>query len=66
MKLMRTCREAATLMLQGADRELQPIERLSLRLHLLMCRHCRRFRQQTRFMARTMDPWRSYRDQEKR
>ncbi len=62
MALMRSCREVTALVLQGQDRPLRPLERLSMRLHWLVCVGCRRFRAQTHTMQRAMDGWRRYRE----
>ncbi|MDP2397991.1 MAG: zf-HC2 domain-containing protein [Burkholderiales bacterium] len=44
--MMSTCKHASELMSQGQDRTLGPVERLQLRLHLLICKRCRRVEQQ--------------------
>lgn len=62
MKLMRTCREVTRLVLESQDRALGPVEAVSLRMHWMMCKGCRRFRDQTRFMKQAMDSWRQYRE----
>lgn len=62
MFLMRNCREVTALVLQGQDRRLRPLERLTLRLHWLACDGCRRFRDQARLMDQAMGRWRQYRD----
>lgn len=43
---MLTCKDASRLQSQSQDRPLQLGERLSLRLHLLICDNCRRFKLQ--------------------
>jgi len=63
MKLRITCREATRLVLEGEDRSLAPLERLSLRLHWLVCDACRRFRRQNVAMRLALDRWRAYRDE---
>lgn len=40
--MMDTCRKASELLSQEQDRALGPVERLRLRLHLLICERCRR------------------------
>lgn len=62
MILKRNCREVTALVLQGQDRRLHPLERLSLRLHWAICDGCRRFRDQAQTMERALDGWRRYRD----
>jgi len=47
-KSPRSCRRATYLVSASLDRPLTRRERLSLRLHLLVCRHCRRFQAQVR------------------
>ena len=64
MKIRRTCREVTHLVLEGHDRLLLPVERLSLQLHWLVCAGCRQFRGQARLMQRSMARWRAYRDAE--
>jgi len=39
---MQSCKRATELMSQQLDRELSTSERLGLRMHLMMCRHCRK------------------------
>lgn len=43
---MMTCKEAAALMSQGMDRRLGMAERVALRVHLLICVACSRYRNQ--------------------
>lgn len=57
-----TCREASRLLLERENRELRRMERLTLRMHLAMCRMCTRFSGQIRLMNRAMSQWRNYRD----
>ncbi len=49
---MLTCREASRLVSEGLDRHLPWTRRLSLRLHLMMCRGCSRFRRQVEGLDR--------------
>ncbi len=63
MKLRLTCREVTRLVLEGADRQLAPLERLQLRLHWLVCEACRRFRRQDATMRIALDRWRAYREE---
>lgn len=44
------CKEAIRLMSQEMDRNLSGSERLSLRLHVLICIGCHRYRQQMAFL----------------
>ena len=43
-RFLLTCKESSRLISDALDRSLSPSERLALRLHLVLCRHCRRFR----------------------
>ncbi|WP_137718820.1 zf-HC2 domain-containing protein [Methylobacillus flagellatus] len=43
---MLSCKQASQLISQSLDRRLSLRERLALRLHLLICDVCERFRQQ--------------------
>lgn len=43
---MLKCRELAGKADQYLDGELSPRERLAIRLHILMCHHCRRYLRQ--------------------
>lgn len=43
---MLTCKQASELLSQSLDRPLTLSERFGLRLHLLICKFCKRFWQQ--------------------
>ncbi|MCJ8170149.1 zf-HC2 domain-containing protein [Atopomonas sediminilitoris] len=45
---MLSCRELAEQASQYLDKDLSLSQQLSVRMHLLMCRHCRRFIHQLR------------------
>lgn len=62
MKILRTCRDVTRIVLEGEDRALTGLERLSLRLHWMICSACRNFRNQTETMRTATDRWRQYRD----
>lgn len=49
---MLSCKEATQLLSQGQDRPLALRERLSLRVHLLICEACSNFRRQIDFIGR--------------
>ena len=49
---MLKCRQATRLMSESQERPLTPRERLSLRLHTLMCRACHNFQQQLPVLRR--------------
>jgi hypothetical protein len=63
MKLMITCRQSARLISEELDRELPWSERAVLRMHLLICRACPRFRAQIRLVDSAVGRWRTYVDQ---
>lgn len=60
MRLRRTCKEAAALMLSRTDRTLPWGERVALRLHLMACDACPRFDRQLRIMSTAVKRWRHY------
>ncbi len=43
---MLTCKQASQFISQSLDRPLTLRERLALKLHLLICKYCKRFSQQ--------------------
>ncbi len=45
---MLSCKEATQLVSEGLDRELSFWQRMSLRLHVLMCRACSRYTRQVK------------------
>lgn len=47
---MISCKKASILLSASMDRELTFIERLRLRMHLMVCKWCRRFRIQLVFL----------------
>ena len=49
---MRSCRDVSALVSLGLDRKLTLLERLTVRLHLLMCSRCRNFQTQARFLRK--------------
>jgi hypothetical protein len=49
-ELSPSCREATRLQSLGLDRSLTLRERLGLRIHLLLCKWCRRYGKQIRFL----------------
>jgi hypothetical protein len=62
--LRRTCREVTRLVLQSQDRPLRLVDRIAIRIHMLICDACPRFLQQVGFMRQAIDRWRHYRDAE--
>jgi hypothetical protein len=60
MMLMRTCKEAAALLIAREDRPLPPVERVALRLHLALCKACPVFERQLLTMRNALARWRHY------
>ncbi|WP_338111452.1 anti-sigma factor family protein [Roseateles koreensis] len=60
LKVMRNCREITALVLQAEDRKLGPAERVSVRLHMMICQACPRFLRQLQLMRRASTQWRNY------
>ena len=50
MLFMPSCQEVSRLVSESMDRDLPFRQRFSLRLHLLMCSLCSRFRRQIHFL----------------
>jgi hypothetical protein len=48
--LSPTCRQATRRQSEALDRPLAPSERLGLRLHLLLCKWCRRYGRQLKVL----------------
>lgn len=51
---MLSCRDVTRLVSQGQDRALGLGERIALRTHFFICKGCRSFEDQLRFMRRAM------------
>ena len=47
---MLNCKQAASLMSLGMDKDLGVLQRMSLRFHLMMCSGCRNFNKQMEFL----------------
>lgn len=47
---MLSCNEAAWLISESMDRDLPFLQRIGIRAHLLMCKHCTRYRRQLLFI----------------
>jgi predicted anti-sigma-YlaC factor YlaD len=47
---MKTCKEVHRLVIEGQDRKLSLMERIAVRVHLMMCGACRRFETQMQFL----------------
>ena len=52
--LSPNCREASRLQSEALDRSLSRGQRLGLRLHLLLCKWCRRYGTQIRFLRQAV------------
>jgi hypothetical protein len=52
--LKPTCREVHRLVSEGMDRELSLVERVRMRLHLMVCDACTRFNGQMALLRRAM------------
>jgi hypothetical protein len=55
MILTLSCDESSHLLSDSSDRRLNRVERLALRLHLVTCRNCRRFRRQLQLFREAID-----------
>lgn len=55
---MLTCKEAAALVSQSIDRRLRLGERWALRLHLLLCHACTRFKHHVGFLRQAAQQYR--------
>lgn len=64
LPLMRSCKEAAALMVAREDRSLGLTECWSLRLHLSMCKACPSFEAQLLTMRHALRAWRHYSENE--
>ncbi|MFQ5487204.1 MAG: zf-HC2 domain-containing protein [Gammaproteobacteria bacterium] len=51
MSKMLSCKEVSELVSQSLDRQLSLRERLGVRLHLVVCSMCRRYRKQITFIS---------------
>lgn len=47
---MKTCKQVHRLVIEGQDRPLSLMERISVRIHLMMCGACHRFELQMKFL----------------
>ena len=63
-KLRLNCREVTRLTLEGEDRRLGLVDRIGIRLHLMICDACPRFARQVKLMRQALGRWRQYRDAE--
>lgn len=58
--LMRTCKQAAALLVAREDRHLALTDKVALRLHLMSCKVCPKFERQLLTMRNAMRQWRNY------
>jgi predicted anti-sigma-YlaC factor YlaD len=54
MGLKPTCKEVHRLVSEGMDRDLSVVERLRMRLHLVVCDACTNFNKQMSLIRRAM------------
>jgi hypothetical protein len=52
-----SCKQASRLLSDRQDRELDRVERLALRIHLLICNACTNFDKQLGFLRRASRSW---------
>jgi len=55
--LSPTCRQATRLQSEARDRSLSFFEKLGLRLHLFLCKWCRRYGEQLKFLRSAAREW---------
>ena len=58
LPMMRTCKQAAALLVAREDRALGLSDSVALRLHLMACKACPRFENQLLTMRQAMAQWR--------
>jgi predicted anti-sigma-YlaC factor YlaD len=51
---MKTCKEVHRLVIEGQDRKLSLLDRIAVRVHLMMCGACRRFEAQMDFLRQAL------------
>ena len=61
---MRTCREAAALLIAREDRALSLPDHVALRLHMLACKTCPKFENQILTLRLAMGRWRDVPDEQ--
>jgi hypothetical protein len=60
LPLMRSCKEAAAMVVAREDRQLSNLDKAALRMHLVICKACPRFENQILTMRNAMKQWRNY------
>lgn len=63
---MMKCREATRKMSEELERPLTLGEQVSLKVHVVMCRPCRNFRQQAAFLRESMRAYADIRENDER
>ena len=58
MLLMRTCKQAAALVIAREDRALKLNDAVALKLHMMACKACPEFENQVLTMRAAMQKWR--------
>ena len=53
-RLSPNCRQSAQLISEASERQLSPLDRLGLRLHLLLCRACRSYQRAIHILGELM------------
>jgi hypothetical protein len=51
---MKTCKQVHRLVIEAQDRQLSFSERISVRIHLMMCGACQRFELQMKFLREAL------------
>lgn len=60
--LVRSCKQVTVLLVAREDRQLGRIDRLALRLHMLVCSTCPNFERQMLVVRDGLRRWRNYED----
>ncbi|MEI7464947.1 MAG: zf-HC2 domain-containing protein [Burkholderiales bacterium] len=60
MKVKATCKEVTHLLLHGMDRRAPLSERLTIRLHMMICEACPKFERQIQMLTKASARWRQY------
>lgn len=61
---MLNCRQASRLISEAQERPLSLTERISLKMHVLMCSGCKNFSLQVPFLSQAMRAYANGKDQE--
>jgi hypothetical protein len=51
---MKTCKEIHRLVVEGQDRKLTLMERVSVRIHMMICSACQQFELQMKFLREAL------------